>query len=71
MMHEAENVASENVSCELSFTFCDFDTVAFFISTVVIHRMLTLISEANLQWCMGYIEWAEQNRTAKPNKIDD
>ena len=31
--------------CELSFTFCEFDTVAFLIiSTVVIHRMLTLIS---------------------------
>jgi len=33
--------------CELSFTFCDFDTVAFLIiSSVVIHRMLTLITQA-------------------------
>ena len=32
-------------ACELSFTFCDLDTVAFLIkSTVVIHQMLTLIS---------------------------
>jgi len=37
--------------CELSFTFCEFDIVAFLIiSTVVIHLMLTLISKANLQW---------------------
>jgi len=29
-------------ACELSFTFCDFDTVAFLIiSTVIIHCMLT------------------------------
>ena len=34
---------------ELSFTFCDFDTVAFLIiSTAVTHRMLMLISQANL-----------------------
>jgi len=32
-------------TCELSFTFCDFDTVAFFtMSTVVMHHMLMLIS---------------------------
>ena len=32
-------------ACELSFTFCDFDTVAFLIiSTVVKHSMLTFIS---------------------------
>ena len=32
-------------ACELSFTFCDFDTVAFLIiTTVIIHRMITLIS---------------------------
>jgi len=38
---------------ELSLTFCDFDTVAFLIiSTVVIHRVLTFINKANLQWCM-------------------
>jgi len=38
-------------ACELSFTFCEFDTVAFLIvSTVVTHRMLTLISQAILQW---------------------
>jgi len=30
---------------ELSFTFCDFDTVAFLIiGTVVKHRMLTLLN---------------------------
>jgi len=34
-------------ACELSFTFGDFDTVAFLIiSTVVIHHVLTLISYA-------------------------
>ena len=32
-------------ACELSFTFCDFDTVAFLIITTnVIHHMLTLVS---------------------------
>jgi len=37
-------------ACDLSFTFCDFDTMAFLIvSTVVIHRMLLLISYADLQ----------------------
>ena len=31
--------------CELSITFCEFDTVAFLIiNTVVIHRMLMFIS---------------------------
>jgi len=31
------------------FHICDFDAVAFLIiSTVVLHRMLTLISQANL-----------------------
>ena len=38
------------LSCELSFTYCEFGTVAILIiDNVVIHRMLTLISYANLQ----------------------
>ena len=33
-------------ACDLSFTFCDFDTMAFLIiSTVVTHRRLMVISK--------------------------
>ena len=40
-------------ACELSFTFCYIDAVAFLtIGTVVIHPLLTLISYSNLQWCI-------------------
>ena len=40
-------------ACELSFTSCDIDAVAFLtIGTVVIHPLLTLISNADLQWCI-------------------
>ena len=51
-------------ACELSFTFCDFDTVAFsIISTVVIHCMLILLSQANLQWCMVSVLLQSHNRS--------
>ena len=41
---------------ELSFTFCEFDTVAFLIiTTVVIRRMLMLISYANLTVVHGHV----------------
>ena len=42
-------------ACDLSFTFCDFDTVALLIiNTVLAHHTLTLTSDAwsrDVQYC--------------------
>jgi len=43
-------------ACELSFTFCDFDTAAFLmISNVVIHRIFTERSMTRLDYTGGSV----------------